>query len=79
MGTFQSLHTDEVRSFSEQGGVVSEGKEKGTPPTLRFAIVGGVYHPPFNGIACFIEAPQDNGKVTPFLPCRRLDESVYVF
>ena len=79
MGTLQTLHTDEVCRFSEQSGVVSEGKEKGSPPALRFAIVGGVYHPPFNGIACFIEAPQDDGKVTPFLPCRRFDESVYVF
>ena len=57
VGTFQTLHTDEVRRFSEQGGVVSEGKEKGAPPALCFAIVGGIYHPPFDGIACFIEAP----------------------
>ena len=57
MGTLQTLYTDEVRCFSEQGGVVSEGKEKGAPPALCFAIVGGIYHPPFNGIACFIEAP----------------------
>ena len=79
MGTLQTLHTDELRRFSEQGGIVSEGKEKGTPPALCFAIVGGIYHPPFNGIACFIEAPQDDGKITPFLPCRRFDEPVYVF
>lgn len=66
MGTLQTLHTDEVCRFSEQSGVVSEGKEKGSPPTLRFAIVGGVYHPPFNGIACFIEAPQMMEKSRPF-------------
>ena len=66
MGTLQTLHTDELRRFSEQGGIVSEGKEKGAPPALCFAIVGGIYHPPFNGIACFIEAPQDDGKITPF-------------
>ncbi len=60
-------------------GGVFECKDEGAPSALDAAIVCGIDNTPFDSIAFFLQAFQDDAEITATLGCRRFQQAVYVF
>ena len=59
------------------GGVL-ECKDEGAPSALDAAIVCGIDHTPFDAIAFFLQALQDDAKITAPLRCGRFQQTIHI-
>ena len=62
-----TIYIEGIKYEFENG--VLECKDEGTPSALDAAIVCGIDHTPFDAIAFFLQALQDDAKITAPLRC----------